>query len=77
MPPQSTRFRVTCCAFDWDGTQFQTYSYDFYIRAFSGEKTISSLLVFPLEFYCNQDGVYGDEQLQADLLKRGRKHTEL
>ena len=77
MPPQSTRFRVTCCAFDWDGTQFQTYSYDFYIRAFSGEKTISSLLVFPLEFYCNQDGVYGDEQLQADLLKRGRKYTEL
>lgn len=74
---QTTSFRITCCAFDWDGTQYQNYSYDFYIHSFPGEKTISSLLVFPLEFYCNEDGVYGDEQLQANLLKRGRKYAEL
>lgn len=70
-------FNVCCSAFDWDGTKFVTYSYDFYIKEFSDEKTINSLEVFPTEFYCDQDGNYDDSNLREQLYKRGRKYCDL
>jgi DNA polymerase III delta prime subunit len=74
---KSFRFRVTCSAFDWDGNEWKTYAYDFYIKEFSGEKLISSLDVFPTEFYCNQEGVYDDSELRKKLRDRGQKTHDL
>jgi hypothetical protein len=74
---KGNRFRVSCCAFDWDGTNFLTYNYDFYIKEFNGEKAINSLEIFPIEYYCDQGNVPGDQKLQAELLERGRKYVDL
>ncbi|KAL9082277.1 MAG: hypothetical protein Q9165_008922, partial [Trypethelium subeluteriae] len=71
------RFRICGSAFDWDGSKFSTYSYDFYIKEFAGEKPISSLEVFPTEFFCNNDGNYDDSQLRQRLVERGRKYCKL
>lgn len=76
-PYKGKRFRVTCSAFDWDGTKFSTYSYDFYIKEFGGEKFINSLEVFPTEFFCDKDGKYDDSQLQQHLSERGKKYCDL
>ena len=76
-PYRGKRFRVSCSAFDWDGSKFSTYNYDFYIKEFGGEKPISSLEVFPTEFFCNKDGNYDDSQLRQQLSERGRKYCDL
>ncbi|KAF9699918.1 hypothetical protein EKO04_002676 [Ascochyta lentis] len=74
---KTSRFRVTCCAFDWDGTNFLTYNYDFYIKEFTGEKTIASLEIFPIEYYGEFHGASVDKKLQADLLERGKRYIDL
>ena len=76
-PYEGNRFRISCSAFDWDGSKFSTYNYDFYIKEFAGEKPINSLGVFPTEFFCNDDGNYDDSQLRQQLFERGRKYCEL
>ncbi|KAF2121017.1 P-loop containing nucleoside triphosphate hydrolase protein [Lophiotrema nucula] len=68
-PPHKRKFSLILSAFDWDGSQFTTYSYDFHIKEFSGEKPISSLEVFPIEYY-EADGPYDDTQLQLRLKER-------
>lgn len=73
----SKRFTVWCSGFDWDGSKFCTYEYDFHIKEFSGEKPIHSLDIFPIEFYLNNDGRYDDSGLRQKLLERGRKYCDL
>jgi hypothetical protein len=58
------------------GTKFSTYTYDFYIKEFSGEKLISSLEVFPTAYYCNQDGNY-DTELRKRLSDRGQRYFNM
>lgn len=76
-PHTGKRFRVSCSAFDWDGSKYSTYTYEFYIKEFGGEKLISSLDVFPTDFYCNQEGKYDDSQLRKKLCERGRRYYDL
>lgn len=76
-PSNKERFRVTCSAFDWDGSKFSTYTYDFYIQEYASEKPISSLEIFPIEYYCDENGKYDDSELRQQLLERGRKYCDL
>jgi hypothetical protein len=76
-PGYDKRFWVSCSAFDWDGTKFSTYVYDFYIKDFSGEKPINDLDIYPVNYYKTETGVNGRDQLYEQLTKRGQKYVEL
>lgn len=73
-PIKGRRFRVSCSAFDWDGSKFSTYAYDFYIKPFADEKFINSLDVFPTTFFTEADGSGDDTQLRERLYERGLKY---
>ncbi|KAF1969457.1 hypothetical protein BU23DRAFT_513104 [Bimuria novae-zelandiae CBS 107.79] len=75
-PPYDSQFFVSCIAFDWDGLKFWPYTYDFYIKEFSGEKPINSLEIFPVEYYQDVDGNAGDVQLRERLIERGKKYVD-
>ena len=70
------RFLVTGAAFDWDGSRFYVYEYDFYIKRDNkkGEvpMQIQALEIFPTTYYRN-DTESDDRKLRADLVQRGRK----
>lgn len=77
-PPYSgRRFRISCVCFDWDGSKFSRFTYDFFIKAYAGEKPINSLEVFPTKYYANEEGVYDDTQLRLSLAERGKKYYEI
>jgi hypothetical protein len=76
-PGYDKSFRVTCSAYDWDGTNFSIYVYDFYIKNFSGEKKINSLDIYPAEDYSTEDGDDTYHKLQESLRIRGEKYVEL
>lgn len=74
--PSQKEFTAICAASDWNGSKFSTYIYDFYIKSFEGEKLISSLDLFPTEYYCNDEGEYDDSKLKEMLYKRGQKYYD-
>ena len=72
-----SRFLVQCSAFDWDGSNFTAYTYDFWIKEYTGERPINSLAVFPIKYYGRKDGPIDHDTLQENLLTRGRKYVSL
>lgn len=66
---------VTGAAFDWDGSRFYTFEYDFYITRDLKKSTpsIHSLEVFPTTYYRTETGERDDRKLRAELVQRGRK----
>ena len=71
------RFRVSCAAFDWDGSKYQVYEYDFYIEPFSDEKHINLLEVFPTQYYSDANGDRTEAQLREQIIERGHRYINL
>jgi hypothetical protein len=76
-PEYEKDFWIECSAFDWDGSRFSIFSYDFWIKQFPGEKPINSLVIYPLKEYRNLDGSNGLEQLKEKLTKHARSYVAL
>ncbi|KAF3035289.1 hypothetical protein E8E12_001623 [Didymella heteroderae] len=76
-PGYKGRFGIRCSAFDWDGSKFAAYTYEFYIKEYPGEVPINSLAVFPVAYYENGKGQPSHERLQQELLERGRRYVDL
>lgn len=67
-------FSVSCMAFDFNGTKFERYVYEFNIKKFEDEKPIHKLEIFPTRYYrAADDESPNDANLQRDLLKRGKR----
>lgn len=71
-PYKGKRFRVTCGGLDWNGSQFAPYWYDFFIKEFDDERSITELTVFPTDFYGE-----GTIALRERLLERGRSYCKI
>ena len=76
-PYKGKRFRITCAALDWNGHNFSTYKYDYYIRDFAGKKLICSLGVVPIEYFCDERSGADSTQLRKEMVERGCKYFEL
>ncbi|KAH6621735.1 hypothetical protein C7974DRAFT_314820 [Boeremia exigua] len=76
-PGYKNAFRIRCTAFDWDGTKFAAFTYVFTIKEYENEVPIDSLDVFPTQYYEGKDTQLSSEQLQKNLIERGRKYVEL
>jgi hypothetical protein len=76
-PGYEKDFWIECSAFDWEGSRFSIFSYDFWIKQFPGEKPINSLVIYPLKEYRNFDGSNGLEQLKEKLTKRARSYVAM
>lgn len=70
-------FRITCTAFDWNGSSFVAYTYVFHIKEYQGDVPIDSLDVFPIQFYEGRHMQLSSEQLQKHLVDRGREYVNL
>lgn len=72
-------FRITCAAFDWDGSKFNVFEYDFQVKRDpkKSELTINALEVFPTEYYRDDTGDRDDQKLRDELLVRGKKFWRL
>ena len=66
-------FVVTCLGFDWDGTKFDTFEYDWSMTRKNDKDdfSIDTLDVYPLAYH-RSGGERADEKLKKDLAKRGR-----
>lgn len=71
---ENKRFRVACRAFDWDGNNFSTLSYDFHIKHYSGEVPITNLAIYPSKYH---NGAEGEAELRQKMIARGRKYVSL
>lgn len=71
----NNKFLVTAAAFDWDGSKFYVFEYDFWIRrdAKKDDLPIHAREVFPCKYYRTETGEHDDKQLSEDLIQRGRK----
>jgi hypothetical protein len=76
-PGYEKDFWIECSAFDWDGSRFSIFSYDFWIKQFPRGKPINSLVIYPLKEYRNLDGSNGLEQLKEKLTKRARSYVAM
>lgn len=71
------RFRVTAAAFDWNGSKFFVYEYDFYTyKKEVKNNAIHAQKVFPTTYYRTDTGERDDRKLRADLIQRGRKFVK-
>jgi hypothetical protein len=71
--PDKKDFIVFAAAFDWNGTEFKPYVYNFAIPKFDGSQSITNLPCFPVKHYHDMDG----SKLEEELLKRGRRFSQL
>lgn len=62
---------VDCFQFDFNGTYFGPVQTSFYIKKFDDIQKVESLLVFPINFLPDEDG------LKSTLVTRGKKFLEL
>lgn len=71
--------RITCAAFDWDGSKFGVFEYDFLIKRDpkKSELTINALEVFPTIYYRDDTGDRDDQKLRSELLTRGKNFWKL
>ena len=76
-PGYKDTFRISCSAFDWDGTKFVAFTYIFNIKEYENDVPIDSLDIFPTQYYEGRDKQLSSEQLQKHLIDRGRRYVEL
>ena len=69
--PRTSPFTVDCFFVDFDGTNFGPSSKTFVIEEYDGERSISSLELYPLKFA--EDAT----QSRRDLVKRGKRFRQL
>lgn len=65
--------KVPCVAFDWNGTDFVAYAYDFYIKKYSGDALIDSLELDSVVYYRREDGVTRCHELSSKLQQGGQR----
>jgi hypothetical protein len=72
------KFYVFAAAFDWDGSKFRVFEYEFVIRKDSKRRTpVHALKVFPTSYYRDEMGNRDDRKLRVDLTERGMKFWQL
>jgi ATPase family associated with various cellular activities (AAA) len=77
IPPYGKTFTVWCSGFDWNGSKFVAYTYEFDIREYENDVPIDSLDVFPVQYQEGRGTEPDSEQLQKTLLERGLKFVNL
>jgi hypothetical protein len=71
-------FHVFAAAFDWDGSKFRVFEYEFIIRKDTKQETpVHALKVFPTAYYRDEAGNRNDDKLRMSLAERGRKFWQL
>ena len=72
------KFWVFAAAFDWDGSKFRVFEYEFCFQKSSRqEPPVHTLKVFPTTYYQDEMGNRNDHKLRKDLTERGRKFWQL
>lgn len=73
-----------CWTYDWNGSEFNRVSVKFSVEEYKGNKTISSLICYPIKHYKGTSDdhdtlgkVESPEELKHALIRRGRRFREL
>ena len=77
-------WHLVCWTYDWNGSEFNRASVNFTVEEYKGNKTISSLICYPLKHYKGTSDdhdtlgkVESPEELKRALIRRGRRFREL
>ena len=70
-------FDVWCSAFDWDGSRFDKYEYQFTFNKFDTERAVDSLQIFPTTYFRDETGKQDDDKVRQELIQRGRDFCEM
>ena len=77
-------WNLVCWTYDWNGSEFNRVSVKFTVEAYKGNKSISSLICYPIKHYkgTSEDNdtlgkVESPEELKHALIRRGKRFREL
>ena len=77
-------WKLVCWTYDWNGSEFNRVSVKFKVEAYKGNKTISSLICYPIKHYKGTSDdhdtlgkVENPVELTRALIRRGKRFREL
>lgn len=73
---ERSTYKIWLRGYDWDGTSFQKYTYEVFIKKFDGMRGIDSLACFPVAYY-RAPPQSTDCGWREKLLSRARRYLEM